>query len=99
MKARLTKDGVSGHQEFELPEPRPAAGETYTFRWYAETVGGTSYMPGDTLTLIETTDESPHGYHCSAGNWRIRGKTGVTVWTCFEQLLSQGYFAERPRAL
>lgn len=95
--AWLTKDGIPGHLEFKLPEPRPKPGETYTFRRHAETAGGTRYVPGDTLTLIEMTDESPHGYRCSAGHWRIRGKTGVTVWTCFEQLVTDRYFEENVR--
>lgn len=90
MKAYLTKDGVPGRHEFELPNPRPQPGDVYERTSFARTVGGQDYEVGDTIEVIEMTKDSPHGYHSSAGNWRCRTKVGVSVWTSLEEDITLG---------
>jgi hypothetical protein len=91
MKGYITRDGIPGKLEFQMPESRPKPGDIYEWTISVKTAGGTIYEPGDTLELLELTSDSPHGYHCSSGNWRVRGKTGVSVWTTIEDGISQGY--------
>jgi hypothetical protein len=91
MKAYLTKDGGYGSIEFTLPDPRPKSGEVYAWRTTVCTAGGTAYGPGDTMELLEMTFESPHGYHCSSGNWRVRCKVGVSIWSTVEDSISRGF--------
>lgn len=90
MKAYLTKDGVPGKRMFDLPNPRPKSGDIFERTVFARTVGGQDYEVGDTIEMIEMTQESPHGYHCSAGNWRCRTKHGVSVWTSVEEDIARG---------
>jgi hypothetical protein len=90
MKAYLTRDGIVGRIEFELPDPRPSAGEVYVWTETIHTAGGQTYEAGDGMTLLGLTSESPHGYHCSAGNWRVDTKFGVSVWTSVEESISKG---------
>jgi len=90
MKEYITKDGIPGKLEFQVPDQRPKPGEVYEWTISAQTVGGTNYEPGDTIELLELTNDSPHGYHCSTGNWRVRCKTGVSVWTTIEDSISTG---------
>lgn len=90
MKGYLTRDGLTGKLEFEVPEPRPKPGEVYEWTISVRTIGGVDYVPGDIVELLELTYEAPHGYHCSVGNWRVRCKTGVSVWTTIEDSISTG---------
>lgn len=88
MKAYLTKDGVPGRREFDLPDRRPEPGDLYEWTSTAMTVGGDRYEVGDTLEIIEMTLDSPHGYHSSVGNWRCRTKFGVSVWTSVDESIA-----------
>lgn len=93
MKAYLTKDNYKG-SSFERPDPLPMAGEIYKFTRVALTAGSVLYVPGDTLELLEMIDESPHGYRCSTGNWKVRSKTGTNVWSTIEYLISDGWIVK-----
>jgi hypothetical protein len=89
MIAHVRREGFSGSLDFELPKRRPQVGDHYEFAQVCNTVGGQFYQVGDTLEIIEMTFEAPHGYSCSAGNWRAKTKYGVSVWSCLELSISQ----------
>ena len=72
-----------------LPKRRPRPGDVYkcVFNifdgWHKK-----YYEPGDTIEAIGQTNEAPHGYKCSAGNWKVKTKHGEFVWADFEHLIT-----------
>lgn len=51
---------------------------------------GGDYHCGDLLQVLCRTDEVPYGYYCSAGNWIVKSKHGISVWSTIHHLLSIG---------
>jgi len=87
----IYNDG-SDHVYGSVPTPHelPAAGQVLTFKHGVRTLAGVSYSPGDTLELIERTSEAPHHRCSSLGNWRVKCKYMVSVWTNIEWLIAEG---------
>lgn len=55
------------------------------------TAAGVSYAPGDEAHLIRRTDSAPHYRRSSLGNWTVRCKYMVSVWTNIEWMIAIGH--------
>jgi len=79
---------VSG--EAPLPNRAVELGDIYEFTRHATSLAGVSYVPGDTLEMLDRTAKAPHHRTSSLGNLIVRCKHGTSVWTCIEWLVAEG---------
>lgn len=63
------------------PSYIPKAGDVLVLTRPMSTMADKTYGPGDKFTLIETTDEMPHGYQSGLCNWRVKCKHMTSVWS------------------
>lgn len=87
----------STQMEVPCPEVLPLPGDklVVTKEFYTPR---TTYIAGDILTLIERTNDSPHGVLSSLGNWIVEDdRVGTTVWTNIEMALADGTLSILPQ--
>ena len=65
-------------------------GEKLTFARDCVSPVGFQFLKGQTLTLIEPTDQAPHGFKSAVSNWTCDGPNGVTVWSSIYWCLELG---------
>lgn len=71
---------------------QPQSGDVYEFMVYALNPIKFVFNVGDRLTLIEKTNNLPHGYMSNCGyNWIVDGPNGVTVWSTIEYMLEKNW--------
>jgi hypothetical protein len=76
---------------FEAPDRLAQPNDVYRVTSDFYTFGGERYLEGDTLEIIERTEEAPFDLKCSSGNLLVKGKDGnVTVWSGIDALISDG---------
>lgn len=54
------------------------------------TRAGLAYPKGCTLDLIERTEDAPHGYSSSLGNWVVVCPFQTSVWSNIEGMIAEG---------
>jgi hypothetical protein len=78
-------------------EPQP--GDVYEFTQDSMSIVNFSFPKGAKLTLIDWTEEAPHGiqhggrwlpYKDPAGNWLVEGPNGRTIWSSIRQGIFSG---------
>jgi len=56
-----------------------------------------SYNVGDELHLMCRTQEAPHHILCSLGNWVVKCKYQVSIWSNVEWALAEGILEVKPK--
>lgn len=51
---------------------------------------GFKFLKNQTLTLVEPTDEAPHGIRSRISNWLVDGPNGRTVWSSIYLCIESG---------
>lgn len=72
------------------PDRAVEPGDIYEFTRHATSLAGVSYVPGDTLEMLDRTAKAPHHRTSSLGNLIVKCKHGTSVWTCIEWLVAEG---------
>lgn len=102
MKAILYDVETENGREFEAPDPPLQVGEVLSFAGSCETMATHTFGPGDTIVLLERTDEAPFKIRCSLGNWRVRTKyagienTDEGIWSNIDMMVTEGSLLRRP---
>lgn len=78
-------------REFKLPDRLPQAGEVYEWAHPGTTLGGHEFRVGDTMELLERTNEAPFEWFSSVGNWRVKTKYGVSVWSSIDESIAMNH--------
>ena len=76
----------------KAPRPKvlPELGQVIKFKQACTTLASVSYNPGDSLILIGRTPATPHNRQSSLGNWLVKCKHFVSVWTNIEWGMADG---------
>lgn len=69
-------------------EPQP--GDVYEYTADHHTTTGFQLPKGTRLSLIEQTNQAPHGVKDPAGNWLVEGPNGKTVWSSIRYGIANG---------
>lgn len=101
MKARVTHLKSGEVAEFEAPDPPLQPGEILEWTEPATTAAGHHFKPGDTIALIERTEDAPWDLRCSLGNWRVHTKYQVPpsegIWSNIDWAFSEGRLKRQPK--
>ena len=93
MLGRMTSDKTPGFLDFEIAgELNP--GDVLVWLDACYTLAGHHFKKGDTIELLERTEEAPFGVRCSLGNWRVKTKyecsEDETIWSNLDWIFSEG---------
>lgn len=74
----------------------PKAGDVLVWTCSVSTAAGVTYDEGDTITLIEPTDEAPFNSRSRVSNWRVRCKhfeppAPQSIWSNIWDAIQSGY--------
>lgn len=84
----ITFNGVSA--QFGTPTVLPQPGEVLVANFPFVALSGSHYEVGDRFELLHRTNDAPHGRLSSLGNWLVRCKDRVSVWTNIEMAMYNG---------
>ena len=84
----VTNGGAIG--DLKRPEVLPVEGQVLRVLRPFGTLGDRIYVPGDKLVLNSQTQEAPHGFLSSLGNWEVSCPFTTSIWSNIEHCIAIG---------
>lgn len=94
--SRYADDKIVAAQAFKTHLPIPQPGDVLVVKVPIHTLADLSYEVGDELVLVERTEAAPFGLKCSLGNWLVRDKHFVSIWSNVEWAMIEGLLKAKP---